>query len=99
MDIEPRLSTDSNCSCNSDMTFFGNAYNYDPHLNTSEWSNLKAIGAHGIYTLYTATRYGRKYFIKCISEDYHRLPEWKRLLFKEFELGIQLDHPCIARTV
>lgn len=98
MDIDPLYSPDDDCSCNSDMTVFGNAGNSSRHQDISEWTNLRLIGAHGVYELYTATRYGRKYFIKGLGKDY-RLPEWQRLLFKEFELGIQLDHPYIARTV
>lgn len=63
----------------------------------SKWSNLQLVGHHGVFALFTATRYGRKFFIKGLSEEYRALPEWQRLLFKEFELGIQIDHPCIAR--
>lgn len=83
-------------SCNSAMTATGGESN--PRLSISEWSNLRLIGNHGVYTLYSASRYGRKYFIKALGEAYRGLPEWQRLLFKEFELGIQLDHPSIART-
>lgn len=99
MNIKPRNCSGDDCSCNSDMTVCGNSDHDGSHFSVSEWNNLKLIGVHGIYELYTATRYGRKYFIKGLGEKYRHLPEWQRLLFKEFELGIQLDHPCIARTV
>ncbi|MDE6309863.1 MAG: protein kinase [Muribaculaceae bacterium] len=81
------------------MTACGNSGNSGSHLGASEWGNIKLLCTRGIYELYTATRYGRKYFIKSLGENYRRLPEWQRLLFKEFELGIRLDHPFIARTV
>ena len=75
------------------------ADNSDPRLNITRWGDIKSIGHHGIYSIYTAVRYGRRYFIKSLAEKYRDLPEWQRLLFKEFELGIKLDHPGIARTV
>lgn len=51
------------------------------------------------YRLYTATRYGRRYFLKTLAPRYRELPEWRRLLKKEFELGIALDHRGVARTI
>lgn len=84
-------------ACNSAMTFGQGACDGNPRLIFSEWSDLRPVGHHGVYALYTATRYGRKFFIKSLSENYRGLPEWERLLFKEFELGVQIDHPCIAR--
>lgn len=99
MDTGSRISSVDDCSCNSDMTVCDNAGSGGLHLGVSDWSNIRPLGAHGIYSLYTATRYGRKYFIKVLGDNYRGLPEWQRLLFKEFELGIQLDHPGIARAV
>ncbi len=84
------------CSCNSAMFVGGDSAGDNPRLEA--WSDLKHMGDHGVYALYTATRYGRKYFIKTLSASYRALPEWQRLLFKEFELGMSLDHPSIART-
>lgn len=92
------LMNDS-CLCNSALIAGEDAVGSNPRLKLSQWSDIKHLGDHGVYTLYTATRYGRKYFLKALAEKYRHLPEWQRLLFKEFELGIQLDHPAIARTV
>lgn len=86
-------------SCNSALTIVEDSDAGNPRLNGAEWSDVKFIGQHGEYCLYTALRYGRKYFIKGLAEKNRALPEWQRLLFKEFELGMQLDHPGIARTV
>lgn len=91
--------TNNDCSCNSAMIVGADAVGSNPRLSLSQWSDIKPLGCHGFYSLYTATRYGRKYFIKSLTEQYRGLPEWQRLLFKEFELGIQLDHPAIARMV
>ena len=86
-------------SSNSAMAICGDSEASNPRLTAGEWSEVRFIGRHGSYALYIAMRYGRKYFIKGLSEDYRNLPEWQRLLFKEFELGMQLDHPGIARTI
>lgn len=75
------------------------ADNNNPRLDLTGWSDIRFINNHGIYSIYTAVRYGRKYFIKTLIEKYRDLPEWQRLIFKEFELGIKLDYPGIARTV
>lgn len=68
-------------------------------MHVAEWSDVKKIGNHGPYCLYSAIRYGRKYFIKTLRERYRGMSEWERFLFKEYELGSQLDHPGIARIV
>ncbi|MBD5174112.1 MAG: protein kinase [Bacteroidales bacterium] len=75
------------------------ADNNNPRLDLTGWSDIRFINNHGIYSIYTAVRYGRKYFIKTLIDKYRDLPEWQRLIFKEFELGIKLDYPGIARTV
>ncbi|MDE6234243.1 MAG: serine/threonine protein kinase [Muribaculaceae bacterium] len=99
MDLEKKKYLDEDCSCNSAMAVKDEADTANPRLHVAQWSDVKFIRDRGIYAIYTAVRYGRKYFIKTLSDDYRNLPEWQRLLFKEFELGIQLDHPAIARTV
>ena len=86
-------------SGNSALIVGADAVGSNPRLQLSQWSDLKHLGHHGAYSLYTATRYGRKYFIKTLAEKYRTQPQWQRLLFKEFELGISLDHPAIARTI
>lgn len=89
------MLSDSELSCNSAIsTADGN-----PQLRLSQWTDVRPSGTHGFYSLFTAMRYGRRYFIKVLSDDYRDLPEYHQLLFKEFEIGIQLDHPGIARTV
>ncbi|MDE7451779.1 MAG: protein kinase, partial [Paramuribaculum sp.] len=75
------------------------ADNNNPRLDLTGWSDIRFINNHGIYSIYTAVRYGRRYFIKTLIERCRDLPEWQRLIFKEFELGIKLDYLGIARTV
>lgn len=86
-------------SCNSAITACVDSDAGNPRLMIAEWSDVKFISHRGVYALYSATRYGRRYFLKGLAEKYRNLPEWNRLLFKEFEIGVQLDHPGIARTV
>lgn len=89
------MQSDSELSCNSAIApAAGN-----PRLRLSQWTDIKPAGTHGFCALFTAMRYGRRYFIKALAPDFRNLPEYQRLLFKEFEIGVQLDHPGIAHTV
>ena len=49
--------------------------------------------------LFYASRYGKKYVLKCLKADYLYPPLYRQALAKEFEIGLQLDHPCICRTI
>lgn len=53
----------------------------------------------GPTSLYTATRFGKRYMLKCLKEQYRTDPMYNLWLAKEFEIGISLDHPCIRRTL
>ena len=55
--------------------------------------------ASGHTRLLSATRYGRRYMLKCLKTDFLLAPLYQQLLRKEFEIGIQLDHPNICRTI
>lgn len=46
-----------------------------------------------------ATRYGKRYALKCLKKDYLYTPIYRQVLTKEFEIGIQLDNPYICRTI
>lgn len=43
-------------------------------------------------------RHGRKFIVKGLRPDLRDKPEYRAMLFKEFELGMKLDHPCVVRT-
>lgn len=49
--------------------------------------------------LYMAQRYGRRYVLKLLKSDFELTPTYQVALRKEFEIGIQLDHPNICRTI
>lgn len=48
--------------------------------------------------LFTATRYGKSYMLKCLKTDYLYTPVYQQALEKEFEIALQLEHPNICRT-
>ncbi len=54
--------------------------------------------AGGVIQLFTATRYGKRFILKCLAEKYQKDPVYRMVLRKEFEIGIGLDHPYIRRT-
>lgn len=49
--------------------------------------------------LLTATRYGKRFVLKCLKEDFAHIPFYQVALAKEFRLGIELDHPNIINTI
>lgn len=49
--------------------------------------------------LYTATRFDKRFILKCLKEQYRKEPIYNLWLAKEFEIGISLDHPNIRRTL
>lgn len=53
----------------------------------------------GFARLFTAQRYGKRYVLKCLKPDFMFTPVYRQALMKEFEIGLQLDHPNICRTI
>lgn len=56
------------------------------------------ILSHGFNQLYKAQRYGKWFVLKGLKPEHQQETVYKRLIVKEFELGIQMDHPNIVRT-
>ena len=56
------------------------------------------VSKSGPMRLLTATRYGKRYMLKCLKTDYAFTPIYRQALQKEFEIGLQLEHPNICRT-
>ena len=65
------------------------------------FSNLQEcyVSKSGPARLYTAIRYGRRYMLKCLKPDFALTPIYRQALQKEFDIGLQLDHPYICHTV
>lgn len=79
----------------------------DVELNTQfmpvhdKFSSLHCfyVSPHGHTRLFYASRYGKSYVLKCLKPDYLYIPLYRQALVKEFEIGLQLDHPYICRTI
>lgn len=57
------------------------------------------VSNSGPTRLFTATRYGKRYVLKCLKTDYLLTPVYQQALVKEFEIGLLLEHPYICRTL
>ena len=57
------------------------------------------ISISGHTRLFTGTRYGKRYMLKCLKTDFLYTPIYRQALSKEFEIGQQLEHPFICRTI
>lgn len=57
------------------------------------------VSKSGHARLFTAVRYGKRYVLKCLKTDFRYTPVYCQALMKEFEIGLQLDHPNICRTI
>lgn len=56
------------------------------------------IPSSGFNRLYKAKRYGKWFVLKGLKPEFQRKAVYSELLTKEFELGVQMDHPNIAHT-
>lgn len=56
------------------------------------------IPSDGFNRLYKAKRYGKWFVLKGLKPDFQQKAVYNELLTKEFELGVQMDHPNIAHT-
>lgn len=70
-------------------------------LFSSQFSNINIIhdSINGATRIYTATRFGKKFVLKGLKEQFRSDPIHNVALAKEFEIGISLDHPNIRRTL
>ena len=65
------------------------------------YSNLHElyVSKDGHARLFTATKYGKRYVLKCLKKDFLYTPIYQQTLTKEFEIGLELEHPNICRTI
>lgn len=65
------------------------------------FSNIQEcyVSASGHTRMFSATRYGKRYMLKCLKPDFLFTPFYRQALVKEFEIGLQMDHPNICRTI
>lgn len=57
------------------------------------------VSDHGHTRVLRGTRYGQRYALKCLKPDFLYVPLYRQMLDKEFEIGLQLDHPNICRVI
>lgn len=57
------------------------------------------VSKSGFNRIFSAVRYGKRYMLKCLKPDFAYTPTYRQALMKEFEIGLQLDHPNICRTI
>lgn len=57
------------------------------------------VSKTGHTRLFTANKYGKRYVLKCLKKDFLYTPIYQQALTKEFEIGLQLEHPNICRTI
>lgn len=57
------------------------------------------VSQAGHTRVFSATRYGKRYALKCLKPDFLYTPVYRQALLKEFEIGLKLDHPGICRTI
>lgn len=71
------------------------------NLSSELFSNIRKIyeTTNGATVIYSATRYGKRYILKGISEDFRNDPVSNISLAKEFEICISLEHPNIRRAI
>lgn len=74
---------------------FAAAYNDGGFSNINEYY----VSQSGYTRMFTAVRYGKRYVLKCLKRDFLYTPVYHQALRKEFEIGLQLDHPGICRTI
>lgn len=62
------------------------------------FSNYEEIGRGTTHVLFRARRYGRWYVLKGIREELRDNPLYDEWLYKEYSVGVSLDHPAIVRV-
>lgn len=70
----------------------------DGHIDSS-FTNVQLVSSTNHSELRVALRYGRKFILKSLSENYRGLPIYEAQLEKEFNISIQMNHPNIVQTV
>lgn len=80
---------------------FGGECGFSAAQHDSGFSNISEVyvSKSGFSRLLSAVRYGKRYMLKCLKSDFAFTPVYRQALMKEFEIGLQLDHPNICRTI
>ena len=64
----------------------------------STFTDIKELSVQGaMSTVYQGKKYGKWHIIKRIKPQFKDNPQYRELFMKEFDNGVQLDHPNIVR--
>lgn len=66
---------------------------------SAQWTDIKLISVSGHNVLYQATKHGNRFMLKILGPEYASMSAYEALHKKEFDLGVQLDHPNVVRTI
>ena len=61
------------------------------------FTSYEEIGGGATHILWRARRYGRWYVLKGLRKELRGNPFYEEWLYKEYSIGISLDHPSIVR--
>lgn len=65
---------------------------------SSTFTDIQVLSSQGaMSTVYKGKKYGKWHIIKRIKPQFKNDPKYRELFLKEFDNGIQLDHPNIVR--
>lgn len=67
-------------------------------ITESFFSNYEEIARGSTHVLFRARRYGRWYVLKGIRDELRGNPLYDEWLYKEYSVGVSLDHPAIVRV-
>lgn len=65
---------------------------------SAEWHDINLLQERTYTTIYTASRYGRRFVLKTLSSTCAELTDYQLQQEQEFQLGVQLVHPNIVAT-
>lgn len=75
-------------------------YNFFPHITTISCNFfplcVSVAESEGFNRLFKAQRYGKWFVLKGLKPEHQNKEVYLSLLTKEFELGVQMDHPNIV---
>lgn len=79
----------------------GNTDHHFGCIHSDAFSNIRQIDGNrpGPFSIYSATRFGKRYILKSLSPAYMTDPNFNIIQSKEFEIGISIDHPNIRSTI
>lgn len=72
-----------------------------PTIEEKEFAKLQEFytSPSGFNKLYRAERYGKQHILKTLQQQYKNQPFYQQVLQKEFNIGYQIEHPNICRTL